>query len=51
MIQHGGNELQFWRDVGIENPIQLCRILYALKDNEDALMARVWAHVDDSPWV
>lgn len=51
MIQHGGNELQFWHDVGINNPIALCRALYQLRDNQDALCARVWAHVDDSPWV
>ena len=48
--QHHVGERKFWHDVGID-PIATCRALYKLRDNLDAMRARVFAAVDRSPWI
>ena len=48
--QHSMGEERFWQKVGLD-PIRLARSLYKLKDSLDAMRARVFAEVDQSPWV
>ena len=50
MVSHTRGESVFWDGMGI-NPITLAKELYRLRDNLDAMRARVWAHLDKSPWL
>lgn len=51
-LQHSMGERRFWQqETAVERPVQFTRELFRLRDNEDAMRAYVFGHIDESLWI